>query len=342
MRERLGAMGVPCPRWAPVADAAGAARRSATRSAGRVVLKADDRRLRRQGRVDGRPASTPPPRCWRSGTRLIAEERVPIVRELAAVVARSPFGQGAVVAGGRDGAARRHLRRGARARARPRRRAGRGRRRPWRCASPPSWASPASSRSSCSRPRTAWSSTSWPCARTTRRTGRSRARGPRSSSSTCAPCSTTRSARPTWPRRSSSWPTCSAAPDDVVPKGIDERVHHCMAHWPDVKIHLYGKQFRPGRKVGHVTALGDDLDAVRARAARPPRDYLMNGDADDAMSGRSAGRRDHGQRLGLLGHGRRGRRAGRVRRRPRGPGRVGAPHPARHGRLRPGRRPAAA
>ena len=57
-------------------------------------------------------------------------------------------------------------------------------------------------------------------------------------------------------------------PDDVVPKGIDERVHHCMAHWPDVKIHLYGKQFRPGRKVGHVTALGDDLDAVRARAQR--------------------------------------------------------------------------
>ena len=33
-----------------------------------------------------------------------------------------------------------------------------------------------------------------------------------------------------------------------------------MAHWPDVKIHLYGKGFRPGRKVGHVTALGDDLD----------------------------------------------------------------------------------
>ncbi len=29
--------------------------------------------------------------------------------------------------------------------------------------------------------------------------------------------------------------------DDVTPKGIDERVHHCMARWPDVKIHLYGK-----------------------------------------------------------------------------------------------------
>ena len=65
--------------------------------------------------------------------------------------------------------------------------------------------------------------------------------------------------------------------DDVLPKGIDERVHHCMARWPDVKIHLYGKGFRPGRKVGHVTALGDDLADVRGRA-RAAADYLANGD----------------------------------------------------------------
>ncbi len=69
-----------------------------------------------------------------------------------------------------------------------------------------------------------------------------------------------------------------AGPDDVVPKGIDERVHHCMARWPDVKIHLYGKGFRPGRKVGHVTALGADLAEVRARAVAAA-DYLANGDA---------------------------------------------------------------
>jgi 5-(carboxyamino)imidazole ribonucleotide synthase len=69
-----------------------------------------------------------------------------------------------------------------------------------------------------------------------------------------------------------------AGPDDVVPKGIDERVHHCMARWPDVKIHLYGKSFRPGRKVGHVTALGSSLDEVRERA-RAVADYLANGDA---------------------------------------------------------------
>ncbi len=68
-----------------------------------------------------------------------------------------------------------------------------------------------------------------------------------------------------------------AGPEDVTPAGIDERVHHLMAHWPDVKIHLYGKGFRPGRKVGHVTALGEDLDEVRTRA-RAARDYLAYGD----------------------------------------------------------------
>jgi 5-(carboxyamino)imidazole ribonucleotide synthase len=68
------------------------------------------------------------------------------------------------------------------------------------------------------------------------------------------------------------------APGDVEPKGIDERVHHFMARWPDVKVHLYGKGWRPGRKVGHVTALGADLDRARERA-RAAADYLMNGDA---------------------------------------------------------------
>lgn len=41
-----------------------------------------------------------------------------------------------------------------------------------------------------------------------------------------------------------------------------------LAAEPDVKIHLYGKSVKPGRKVGHVTAVGDDLDDVLARARR--------------------------------------------------------------------------
>ncbi|MEH1054667.1 5-(carboxyamino)imidazole ribonucleotide synthase [Micromonospora sp. CPCC 206171] len=49
---------------------------------------------------------------------------------------------------------------------------------------------------------------------------------------------------------------------------IDERLHHLFAAEPGAKVHLYGKQVRPGRKIGHVTVLGNDLDEVRARAAR--------------------------------------------------------------------------
>jgi 5-(carboxyamino)imidazole ribonucleotide synthase len=31
-------------------------------------------------------------------------------------------------------------------------------------------------------------------------------------------------------------------------------------------VHLYGKELRPGRKVGHVNAFGDDLEECRERA----------------------------------------------------------------------------
>ncbi|MDW3846025.1 5-(carboxyamino)imidazole ribonucleotide synthase [Micromonospora sp. BRA006-A] len=59
---------------------------------------------------------------------------------------------------------------------------------------------------------------------------------------------------------------------------IDERLHHLFAAEPGAKVHLYGKQVRPGRKIGHVTVLGDDLDDVRARAARVAR-WLQEGQA---------------------------------------------------------------
>ena len=36
----------------------------------------------------------------------------------------------------------------------------------------------------------------------------------------------------------------------------------------EVHIHLYGKESRDGRKIGHVTALGDNLDETRRRATR--------------------------------------------------------------------------
>ncbi len=59
--------------------------------------------------------------------------------------------------------------------------------------------------------------------------------------------------------------------------GMDERLHHLFGRIPEAKVHLYGKSERPGRKVGHVNVLGalrgslDDeayVAEVRERAAR--------------------------------------------------------------------------
>jgi len=48
---------------------------------------------------------------------------------------------------------------------------------------------------------------------------------------------------------------------------------HVMARDPGVKVHLYGKDVRPGRKIGHVTVCGDDLDDCLARA-RHAADFI--------------------------------------------------------------------
>jgi 5-(carboxyamino)imidazole ribonucleotide synthase len=74
----------------------------------------------------------------------------------------------------------------------------------------------------------------------------------------------------------------ASSPDWAGP-GVDERIHHLMAHWPDVKLHWYGKRQRPGRKLGHLTALGDDVAEVRARAVAAAR-YLADGVVDPAFA----------------------------------------------------------
>lgn len=48
---------------------------------------------------------------------------------------------------------------------------------------------------------------------------------------------------------------------------------HLMARDPGLKIHLYGKGVRPGRKIGHVNVSGTDLDSLRGRA-RHASDFL--------------------------------------------------------------------
>ncbi|KWX60307.1 5-(carboxyamino)imidazole ribonucleotide synthase [Mycobacterium sp. NAZ190054] len=51
---------------------------------------------------------------------------------------------------------------------------------------------------------------------------------------------------------------------------MDERVHHLFARMPDAKVHLYGKEERPGRKVGHVNIVGgtESVESLRERAER--------------------------------------------------------------------------
>jgi len=41
---------------------------------------------------------------------------------------------------------------------------------------------------------------------------------------------------------------------------------HALARDPRLRVHLYGKDLRPGRKVGHVNAYGDDLEDCLERA----------------------------------------------------------------------------
>jgi phosphoribosylaminoimidazole carboxylase PurK protein len=98
MRERLSALGVPCPRFAPVASVADvvAFAREARRAEVHwpVVLKAVS------GGYDGKgvwvcESADEAAEVLAHGIPLMAEQFIPFRRELAALVARSPSGQGA-------------------------------------------------------------------------------------------------------------------------------------------------------------------------------------------------------------------------------------------------------
>jgi 5-(carboxyamino)imidazole ribonucleotide synthase len=49
---------------------------------------------------------------------------------------------------------------------------------------------------------------------------------------------------------------------------------HLLARDPGLKIHLYGKGVRPGRKIGHVNVSGADLDDLKVRATHAS-DFLQ-------------------------------------------------------------------
>ncbi len=265
MRERLGVLGFPMPRWAPVTDLA-AVERFAAGSGWPVVLKAV------RGGYDGRgvwmvDSAEAAAAVIASGVALIVEEKVPLRRELAALVARSPFGQVAtwpvVETVQQDGICVEVI-----------------------APAPGVDADQAAEiqqlgvriahelgvvgvlavelfetadgvlvNELAMRPH---NSGHWTIDGSVTSQFEQHLRAvldyPLGSTATLAPYTVMANVL------GGTGDTPGAA------MRIDERVHHLMAAWPDVKIHLYGKAIRPGRKIGHVTATGTDLGTVRAHA----------------------------------------------------------------------------
>ncbi|HEY6857122.1 MAG TPA: 5-(carboxyamino)imidazole ribonucleotide synthase [Mycobacterium sp.] len=89
------------------------------------------------------------------------------------------------------------------------------------------------------------------------------------------------------------------------PMTLDERLHHLFARMPEARVHLYGKDERPGRKIGHINFLGsfaesgpEQLANLRERAERAAH-WLSHGqwtDGWDPYAGDDAERSDEEER----------------------------------------------
>ena len=265
MRERLAAMGVPVPAFTPVANEADVA--GFGRHVGwPLVLKAAT------GGYDGKGVwvvrdLAEAAEVLRSGVRLLAEEHVPLVRELSALVARSPEGQGAawpvVETVQSDGV----------------------------CVEVVAPA-PDLSEELCLQAQDL-------ALRLADELGvvgvmavelfetRSRGGGssivvnelamrPHNSGHWTIEGSRTSQfeqhlrAVLDWPmgstERTAPWVVMANVLGGEGEPDLDRRLHMLFGRDPGLKVHLYGKQVRPGRKIGHVTALGDDLEQTRHRA----------------------------------------------------------------------------
>jgi 5-(carboxyamino)imidazole ribonucleotide synthase len=285
MRERLTALGMPCPRYAPVAGLDDVTVFAAD-SGWPVVLKAVS------GGYDGRGVwvcDTPEQAAevLAHGIAVLVEEHVGFERELAALVARSPHNQGAaypvVQTVQRDGVCREVL--------------------------APAPHLPASRAREAER-------LALEIAETLGVTGLLAVELFETSSGLLVNELAMR------PHNSGHWTIDGArtsqfeqhlravldlplgAPNAIAPQvamanvfggdgpastGADvySRYTHVMAADPGVNVHLYGKAAQPGRKIGHITvlantvlpnaALGDDIDALRERAGHAAR-YLGEGE----------------------------------------------------------------
>jgi len=273
MRQRLAELEAPAPRWA-VLDTAADLERFGAEVGWPVIVKAT------RGGYDGKgvwafSTAAEAEELLASGTSLIVEERVPLVRELAAVVARSPYGQVAawpvVETVQRDGICVEVL---APAPGLPDERAIEAQQLAIRIATELDVVGVLAVELF----ETADGIVVNELAMRPHNSGHWTIEGARTSQFE------------QHLRAVLDYPlgdTSMAAPVVVManvlggePGGmsIDERLHHLFAAETGVKVHLYGKAVRPGRKIGHVTALGDDLDTVRERAARAAR-WLREGRA---------------------------------------------------------------
>ncbi len=272
MRERLSALGVPVPRYAPVATLADVE----AFGAWPVVLKAV------RGGYDGKgvwvcaspaEAKVVVERAAPEGVGLLAEEHVPFRRELAALVARSPYGQGAaypiVQTVQRDGICHEVIAPAPGLDPEPAEAA-------QRLALGVADALGVTGLLAVELFETEHGMLVNELAMRPHNSGHWTIEGARTSQ-----FEQHLRAVLDLPLGDTS-PTAPYVVMANVLGGDDPHVYrryvHVMARDPAVKVHLYGKEVRPGRKIGHVTALGDDLDDARERA-RHAAGYLRWGAA---------------------------------------------------------------
>jgi 5-(carboxyamino)imidazole ribonucleotide synthase len=277
MRERLSALGVPCPRWAPVSTVEDVA--AFAGGAWPVVLKAT------RGGYDGRgvwvvSSAAEAAEVLDHGVPLIAEECVPLVRELSAVVARSPYGQVAVwpvvETVQQDGICVEVL---APAPDLPEDRALAAQELAIRIATELDVVGVLAVElfetedglvvnELAMRPH---NSGHWTIDGAVTSQFEQHLRAvldyPLGATAAVAPA------------------VCMVNVLGGDPGGMrfDERLHHLFAAEPRAKVHLYGKAVRPGRKIGHVTVIGEDMAEVRERARAAAR-WLTDGAPDHGTS----------------------------------------------------------
>ena len=266
MRERLGELGVPIPRWAPVSAVADVVA-FAERTGWPVVLKAT------RGGYDGRgvwvvAGESAVAELVDSGTPLIVEELVDLRRELAALVARSPFGQGAtwpvVETVQRDGICHEVI-----------------------APAPDLDPDVAVEAEELALKLAGELGVVGVLAvelfetRDGRLLVNELAMRPHNSGHWTIDGAVTSQfeqhlrAVCDYPLGDTGlrarWTVMANVLGGEGEPELDRRLHQVLAADPALRVHLYGKEIRPGRKVGHVTATGDDLDTVGARAVAGAR-----------------------------------------------------------------------